>query len=444
MKKQKIQKNDTLQEVNILKTKSVTQKEPSMKQQVQNLKGFRDFLPEEKRARDFVAATIATVFQTFGFEPLETPTLEYASLLLGKYGDEADKLVYSFQDRGDREVALRYDQTVPTSRVLAQYQNELPKYFRRYQIQNVFRADKPQKGRFREFTQCDCDIFESSSPLVDAELLAVYYSVYKKLGITSIQLKINDRQTLMDTISPFAIPEADVFSIIQSVDKLDKLSLEDVTKELVQKGLSAEDATQVLTAITSATQSENLQQIIAAALNLGVPENALVFTPTLARGLDYYTGMIFEGSIPEYTAGSVGGGGRYDNLIGELCGRDIAATGFAIGFDRTVEAVQQLGLLPSELNTSSKVLVTLFDEASFKTSLETATRLREAGIATEIYPTFDKLGKQFKVADQKNIPYVIIIGETELSDGTVTLKNMKTGEQKTATLAALLEDSKTF
>lgn len=163
---------------------------------IQTLKGFRDFLPKEKKIRDYVQNQIIKVFEKFGFEPIETPTLEYASLLLGKYGDEADKLVYSFQDRGDRNVALRYDQTVPISRVLSQYQNELPKYFRRYQIQNVFRADKPQKGRYREFVQCDCDIFGTQSPIADAELIATYYTVYKTLGFNTIKININDRQTL--------------------------------------------------------------------------------------------------------------------------------------------------------------------------------------------------------------------------------------------------------
>ncbi|MCB9801106.1 MAG: histidine--tRNA ligase [Pseudomonadales bacterium] len=431
-----MKKNDTLQEVQPLR--KTQEQETLMQQQVQNLKGFRDFLPEEKRVRDYVADQIKAVFSSYGFEPLETPTLEYASLLLGKYGDEADKLVYNFEDRGGRQVALRYDQTVPTSRVLAQYQNELPKFFRRYQIQNVFRADKPQKGRFREFTQCDCDIFETSSPVADAELLAVYYAVYNRLGLTSLELKINDRQTLMKTISPFATDSVNVFSIIQSVDKLDKMSEDDVTAELVQKGLVESAAREVLAAIQNATQSENLQQIIAAAVALGIPENALVFTPTLARGLDYYTGMIFEGSIPEYTAGSVGGGGRYDNLIGELCGRDIAATGFAIGFDRTVEAVQQLNLVPETTTTGTRVLVTLFDEKTVTASLEAASLLRKAGIATEIYPSPEKLGKQFKLADQKNIPFVIIIGEEELENGTVALKEMQSGEQTTSTLEEVI------
>jgi histidyl-tRNA synthetase len=406
---------------------------------VQTLKGFRDFLPSQKRARDYVTKVIKQVFEVYGFEPIETPTLEYSSLLLGKYGDEADKLVYSFEDKGGRSVALRYDQTVPTSRVLSQYQNDLPKYFRRYQIQNVFRADKPQKGRFREFTQCDCDIFESDSTVVDAELLAVYYSVYKKLGLTSIQLFINDRNTLMNTIQPFATQTVDVFSIIQSIDKLDKMSEEKVVTELVSKGLTKESAESVLTKITTAKMSDTLAQTVEQAVALGVAREALVFTPTLARGLDYYTGIIFEGKVPEYTVGSVGGGGRYDKLIGELCGRDIKANGFAIGFDRTVEAVVELGLIPQDNDTSSTVLVTLFDEGLTIEALKAAKQLRDEGIATEIYPQTDKMGKQFKLANQKNIPYVIVIGQSEAEANKVQLKNMKTGDQELLSLDEVLK-----
>ena len=397
---------------------------------IQTLKGFRDFLPEEKKARDYVQGKIVEVFEKFGFEPLETPTLEYASLLLGKYGDEADKLVYSFKDRGDREIALRYDQTVPTSRILSQYQNELPKYFRRYQIQNVFRADKPQKGRYREFTQCDCDIFGTQNPIADAELIAVYYDVYKTLGINSIKIVINDRQTLMDTLSPFANDQTDVFSIIQTIDKLDKLSEHNVSSELIKKGLSSKDADDILQAIASAEMSENLKEIVDKAVSLGVDKNAIEFNPALARGLDYYTGMIFEGMIPEYEVGSVGGGGRYDKLIGELCGNEIFASGFAIGFDRTVEAVQQLDLLPKDIKNSSQVLVTLFNEETVTKALEVATILRINGIKTEVYPEIEKLGKQFKLANQKNIPYVAVIGESEIEQNKIQLKNMETGEQE--------------
>lgn len=409
-------------------------------QTVQTLKGFRDFLPKDKRVRNFVEETIKETFELFGFEPIQTPTLEYASLLMGKYGDEADKLVYSFEDQGGRKIALRYDQTVPTSRVLSQYQNELPKYFRRYQIQSVFRADKPQKGRFREFTQCDCDIFESNSTVVDAELLAVYYSVYQKLGLTSIKLYINDRTTLMNTITPFATDEVNEFSIIQSIDKLDKLTEAAVVKELVGKGLYEADAQEVLKEITNAQMSKSLAQTVQQAIELGVEPEALVFTPTLARGLDYYTGIIFEGKIPEYSGGSVGGGGRYDKLIGELCGRDIAANGFAIGFDRTVEAVIELGLVPESATTSSQVLVTIFDETLTNTSLQIAKELRENKIKTEVYPIPDKIGKQFKLANQKGIPFVIVVGDSEAAENKVQLKNMISGEQKLLDLKSAITE----
>jgi histidyl-tRNA synthetase len=409
---------------------------------IQTLKGFRDFLPKEKKARDYVQGKITEVFERFGFEPIETPTLEYASLLMGKYGDEADKLVYSFKDRGDREIALRYDQTVPTSRVLSQYQNDLPKYFRRYQIQNVFRADKPQKGRYREFTQCDCDIFGTQSSVADAELIAVYYSVYKALGVDSIQIVINDRKTLIDTLSPYANEEIDVFSIIQTIDKLDKMSEEEVSTELVKKGITQDSAADILKSITSAQMSDDLQKIVDNAVSLGVDKNAIKFNPALARGLDYYTGMIFEGVIPEYKVGSVGGGGRYDNLIGELSGTKISATGFAIGFDRTVEAVQQLGLVPDNATSSAKVLVTLFNETTINEALEIASKLRAAKIKTEVYPEVEKLGKQFKLANQKNIPYVIVVGESEIEQNKVQLKNMESGEQELLSIEKVIEKLK--
>lgn len=411
-------------------------------QNIQTLKGFRDFLPKDKRTRDFVTEIIKETFETFGFEPIETPTLEYASLLMGKYGDEADKLVYSFDDQGGRKVALRYDQTVPTSRVLSQYQNELPKYFRRYQIQNVFRADKPQKGRFREFTQCDCDIFESDSTIVDAELLAVYYTVYQNLGLKSVKLFINDRNTLVNTITPFATEEVDVYSIIQTIDKLDKLSEQKIVAELVGKGLYENDAQQVLQEITTASMSKSLSETVDRAVALGVDPDALVFTPTLARGLDYYTGVIFEGKVPEYSGGSVGGGGRYDRLIGELCGRDVKANGFAIGFDRTVEAIIELGLVPETVSVSSQVLVTVFDESLVQNSLEVAKILRQNKIKTEVFPVPEKIGKQFKLANQKNIPFVIVLGESEVSENKVQLKNMITGEQKLLTIEEAITEIK--
>ena len=271
--------------------------------QPQTLKGFRDFLPEEKRIRNFVMGKITEVFELYGFEPLETPTLEYASLLLGKYGDEADKLVYTFTDNGNRRVGLRYDQTVPTARVLAQYRDQLPQYFRRYQMQNVFRADKPQKGRYREFTQCDIDIFGSTSPLADAEIIACTYAAFVNVGFSKIVLRINDRKVLFDALQPFATEQVSTLSMIQSIDKLDKLPQEEIVKELCDKGLRAEVSQQVLDVVQAAQPTKNLQQIMDITNNLGVPKEAMQFSPFLARGLDYYTGMIFEVILPDFPMG---------------------------------------------------------------------------------------------------------------------------------------------
>jgi histidyl-tRNA synthetase len=405
---------------------------------IQTLKGFRDFLPSEKRTRNFVQNKIVEVFERFGFEPLETPTLEYASLLLGKYGDEADKLVYSFKDRGDRKVALRYDQTVPSARVLSQYQDKLPKYFRRYQIQNVFRADKPQKGRYREFTQCDIDIFGSKSNIADSEILACSYFAYQNIGFENVRLNINDRQILMEGLSPFATDQVDVYSIIQSIDKLDKKSKLEVITELIEKGLEKNQAEKALETIENSQPSENLKEIIQSAKQLGVPEKALVFNPFLARGLDYYTGMIFEIILPEYGSGSCGGGGRYDNLINELGGIDVPAVGVAFGFDRTVEAAINLNLIPSKSSTST-ALVTIFDEKTKQASFEVAQALREAGINIEVYPNLDKLGKQFKYADKQKIPFVIIIGEDEIKENKVVIKNMASGNQETVEIKKAVE-----
>lgn len=405
-----------------------------MNKSPQTLKGFRDFLPEEKRKRDWVQGKIVEAFEVFGFEPMETPTLEYASLLQGKYGDEADKLLYTFTDRGGRDVGLRYDQTVPTARILGQYQNVLPRNFRRYQMQNVFRADKPQKGRYREFAQCDIDIFGSTSPVSDAEILSCTYLAYSKIGFTKVQLLINDRTTLMTTLEPFTTDSVDVFSIIQSLDKLDKVAPEVVASELLTKGLTLEAANGVLETVNLAQMSPALQTIIDTAVGLGVPQENFVFSPTLARGLDYYTGMIFEVKATGFDGGSLGGGGRYDNLIADLTGQPMPAVGMAFGFDRTVEAADQLGLIPKQQSTS-QVLVTVFDETTLAASLEAATKLRLAGIKTEIYPAVDKLAKQFKLANQKQIPFVLVIGQEEIENGQVTLKNMNTGEQVQCSLS---------
>lgn len=405
-----------------------------MNTQLQTLKGFRDFLPSEKKRRDYVAKKVTETFRLFGFSPLETPTLEYASLLLGKYGDEADKLLYKFEDNGKREVALRYDQTVPTARVLAQYRQDLPKYFRRYQIQNVFRADKPQKGRFREFTQCDIDIFGSISSVSDAEILTATYTAFKDLGFDDVVLKVNDRNLLFEVLEPFSSQELPVLSIIQTIDKLDKIEERGVIAELTEKGMLPTQAEKALETLLSTNPSLMLSDILEKTRKLGVPEKNLSFAPMLARGLDYYTGMIFEISVPSYGKSSLGGGGRYDKLIEQLGGPNVPAVGVAFGFDRMVEALAELNLLPS-LDKSADVLVTCLDDKTVDYSLTVAKVLREKGIQTEVFPSSkESIGNQLKYASKYAFPFVCILGEKEQEEQTVTIKDMTSGKQVSVSL----------
>jgi histidyl-tRNA synthetase len=389
----------------------------------QNLKGFRDFLGPEAEIRDFVKAKLAETFRVYGFQPLETPTLEYAELLLGKYGTEADKLLYKFNDRGEREVALRYDQTVPTARVISHYQNELPRFYRRYQLQNVFRADKPQKGRYREFMQCDIDIFNTKSHLADAEILACFYDALSGLGFNDLEIMVNDRTALVESLTPFATEQVDVFSIIQSVDKLDKQTVSEVAAELEAKGLVPERATAALAALDALQPTANLEKIIDAAQKLGVPVAALKFNPALARGLDYYTGMIFEIRSQSYKNGSLAGGGRYDNLISQLGGPDIPAVGGSIGFDRAVDACKDLGLL-SASEKPETYLACIYDEETTPAVLELAAKLRAEGKRVEVYPEPAKLGKQLSYADKNGFTHALIIGPEELGKREYVVKDL--------------------
>lgn len=409
-----------------------------MKKNLQTLKGFRDIFPQEKRQRDYVLNKITKVLQLFAFEPMETPTLEYADLLLGKYGAETDKLVYTFTDQGERQLGLRYDQTVPTARILAQYQNNLPKFFRRYQIQNVFRAEKPQKGRFREFTQCDFDIFGSNSNLADAEILACAYQAYANIGFDNIKILVNDKKSLVAALKPFTTKKVSVYDIIQSLDKIEKTTVQKVVDDLTRKGLSPEVAQKIIDTAQSLPPSKQLQEIIDQTIILGVKKQNLIYSPLLARGLDYYTDMICEVKIADYPSGSVGGGGRYNNLIEDLGGIKIPAVGFSFGFDRTAEAAAALNLIPKS-QSSSQVLVTIFDKNFIPDSLEIVKQLRQADIAVELYLSPDKLGKQLSLANQKNIPFTIVVGDQEKQSSQVSLKNMKTGEQQLLTIEQVIE-----
>lgn len=399
----------------------------NMKTAPQTLKGFRDFLSVEARKRAYIISTLKQVFERYGFEQMETPVLEYAQLLTGKYGDEGEKLMYRFEDQGKRQVAMRYDQTVPLARVVAQYKNELPIPFKRYQIQPVWRADKPQKGRYREFVQCDIDTVGVDSALADAEIIATVITAYRSLGFKSSKILINDR-AIFANLPPQAI-------IV--IDKLKKIGKEGVWDELVKKNLvgSLTEAKILLQELLDSQPTQRLVEILKALESFGVKTDMVEFSPTLARGLDYYTGLIFEVETPDYPHGSLCGGGRYNNLIGMFAGSDIPAVGMAVGFDRTFEAMERLNLFPQDVTLcATQVLVTIFDEEYKEKSLEICTMLRSQNIATEIYlgeiKTKNPLEKQLKYANQKNIPYLIIIGANEIKTKTVMLKNMQTREQK--------------
>lgn len=390
---------------------------------VQPLKGFRDFLPADSIKRQFVISKIKESFQLFGFDPLETPALEYAQTLLGKYGDEADKLLYLFEDRGGRKVGMRYDQTVPASRVVSQYV-DLPRPFKRYQIQPVWRAENPQRGRFREFLQCDADIYGTDSYLADAELIALLGHTLKHLGFNKFSILVNDRTLFGD------IPNA----AIGVIDKLNKIGAEGVRKELQEKGFDPA----ILDTVKNNKPTEQLQKIVNAVHEFGLDNHTVKFDPTLARGLDYYTSTIMEVIIDGYDAGSVAGGGRYDKLLGQFTGKDISAVGFAFGFDRLLEAMEQKQLLPV-IATNTQVLVTVFYEELTPRSLAITTKLRESGINAEISFDASKLDKQLKYADKKCIPYVIVLGPDEASRNTVQLKNMKTKEKEELSIDKVIQ-----
>ncbi len=369
---------------------------------VQTLKGFRDFLPIDIKKREYVLNTLKKVFETYGFEPLETPALEYEEILTGKYGDEGDKLMYKFKDLGNRNVALRYDQTVPLARVIAQYQNELPLPFKRYQIQNVWRAENTQKGRYREFLQVDADIVGTYSPLADAEILSLIYQSYSSLGL-KIKIIVNDRKQLSSIENKY----------LMSIDKVGKISEQEIIKELESKGMSVEEAEKTFNKIKSMPKPDNISTVESIFKKMGNPEDTLEYVPVLVRGLDYYTGLIFEVLVKnqEYTL-SLGGGGRYDNLIGIFAGRDIPAVGFSFGFDRLIEAMEELDLFPKNLGTKN-VLVAFSSPDLQEKALEITIKLRDKEVNAEYYLEDASLEKQLKYADKKAITYVIIVNEND-------------------------------
>lgn len=389
----------------------------------QTLKGFRDFLPENARKRQYVVDTLRKVFESYGFEPLETPALEYEDILLGKYGDEGDKLMYRFEDNGGRRVALRYDQTVPLARVISQHRNELALPFKRYQIQNVWRAENSQKGRYREFLQCDIDIVGPKTNAQDAEIISIVSKCTEALGLSDYKILVNDRRIFSD------LP----IKAVIILDKLKKIGLENVKNELRENDFDEN----IVDKVSQKSPTEDLKKVIEITKKMGVDEDKIIFEPTLARGLDYYTGTIIELEVAGYSAGSLGGGGRYDSLLGLFMNEPIPAVGFAFGFDRLFDAMEENNLFPKNVS-GAKVLVTIFSKELAGKSAEIAGLLREKNIATELWlDAGANMEKQLKYADRKKTPYVVILGPNEVKNKTVTLKNLTSREQKEVTLENL-------
>lgn len=400
---------------------------------LQTPKGFRDFLPPDQLKRKAVIDRIVSVFEKFGFDPLETPTVEYEETLQGKYGEE-ERLIYKFETQGGDRLALKYDQTVPLARVVAQWgpvgQQKLILPFKRYQIQSAFRGENTQKGRYREFLQCDADIVGVSSPLADAEIVSLAYQIYRQLGLDII-IKINDRSLLADYDS----------KQLSTIDKLNKIGEAGVIQELSQKGFSGAEAAQVLGKIRTTKPSPNLVQVMEDFKAEGYPDNVLMFDPTLVRGLDYYTGLIMEVVLrSDPNSSSLCGGGRYDKMIGKFTGVDIPAIGFAIGFDRTVEALEANNLI-RPVQTKTRVLVTLNTGKVQAKALKILAGLRDGGINSEIWlDPATKLEKQLKYADVKGIKFAVIVGlmDNENPD-QVLLKDLEAHTQETVKISELLE-----
>jgi histidyl-tRNA synthetase len=398
-----------------------------MNQITQPLKGFRDFLAADALKRCWLKNRLEEIFALWGYDPMETPTLEPLELFAGQIGED-EKLFYQFEDNGGRKVALRYDQTVPTCRVVGANWQELENPFKRYQIQAAFRAENPQKGRYREFVQADADIFGIPGPAADAEVISLSLDIYRRLGFQKPLLLINDRSLLKN------IP----YAAIASVDKLDKIGEKGVIEDMVKKGILEAQAEIYFNFIRNIKPNDTIKTIFSYLETYGFPADWFRFEPTLARSFSYSTGPIWEVKLPETgMSGSVLGGERYDLLIEKISGKKIPGTGFGLGFDRTLEACESQNLVP-KTNTTSKVLVTVFSPDLFLKSLTVVEALRTKGINAELFPDSDvKLEKQIKFAVKKEIPYLVIIGPDEVASEKVTLKNLSAATQETIGLSEL-------
>jgi histidyl-tRNA synthetase len=425
-------------------------------------RGMRDFLPEDIRRREYVIGVIRRVYERYGFEPLETPAVENLETLMGKYGEEGNQLIFKILKRGEHEasgqadLALRYDLTVPLSRVVAQYQSKLPRLFKRYQIQPVWRADRPARGRFREFYQCDVDALGSTSPVIEAEVCAAVSDALTELGFADFKIRINHRQLLASWLSHWGLkPEQHNMALI-AIDKRDKIGNEGVDKDLAERGVDELTRTHIrnwlgasfpgdwweglerqLTVLDEPGRDAfvNLQRIRSLARETSA-EARLQLDPSLARGLSYYTGAIMEINVPDL-AGSLGGGGRYDNLVGMFLGQSVPACGFSLGLERILVVMGERGMFPPNLTTTpADVLIAVFDAADAPHALRVAGLLRQSGLRVFVYPDADKIGKQIKYADSLGIPFVAILGGNEIAAGTVTVKDLAAQTQATHDQAA--------
>ena len=438
-------------------------------------KGTRDFLPQEMARRNYIFDTIRTVFRAFAFEPIETPALENLSTLMGKYGEEGDKLLFKVLNSGDfmdgvdfqespNKVAaricdrgLRYDLTVPFARFVVQHRDQLAFPFRRYQLQPVWRADRPQKGRYREFYQCDADMIGSPSLLNELELVQMIDMVFNRLNV-NVVVKINNRKVLAGIAEMIGAPER-LVDITVAIDKLDKIGLDNVRNELKERGLSdaqvsaldpvftlSGDAGQKLDALQQMFENVEVGQRGVAELKelFGYIDAAGVgcrveLDLTLARGLNYYTGAIFEVKALDVSIGSICGGGRYDDLTGIFGMPGVSGVGISFGADRIYDVLTELDGFPQDLSQSARVMFINFGPAEQAVCVALASRLRQAGIATLVYPDAAKMKKQMDYANRQQVPFVAFVGENEMRDNTVTLKNMADGTQETLAVGEMIE-----
>jgi len=417
-------------------------------------KGMRDFLPQQMLKRDYVFGIVREVFHLFGFEPLQTPVLELRETLMGKYGEDAEKLIFNAQHPGGKEeLALRYDLTVPLARVVAQYQNEITLPFKRYQLSPVWRAERPQRGRYREFYQCDADIVGVPDMIADAEIISVIVTALRRLGFDKFSVKINNRKLLTAIGAYSGVPDSQLGDLYRSVDKFDKIGADGVRDELVSRGIGGEVVARMLDLLQARQPGVEsldylaseigdlpgaqagvgeLRDLAAALSNLNVPMDFYEFDFTMVRGLGYYTGPIFETIITEPNLGSVTGGGRYDELIGMFRGESLATTGTSLGIERIIDLMDILNLYPPQIvGTVVQVLVSVFSADMQANSASLASELRAAGINTELYMQDKQLGKQFGHADKKGIPLVAIVGPEEATNGVVKLKRLSDAQEVT-------------